>query len=138
MVRRGAKLLHAFAEAVVPRVTLVTRKAYGGAYIAMNSKSLGATAVFAWPDAEIAVMGAKAAVGILHRRKLAAAPDDEREALHATLAERAREGRRRRGQRAVELGVVDEVITPAQTRRRVAEALASAPAGRGGHGNIPL
>ena len=87
MVRRGAKLLHAFAEAVVPRVTLVTRKAYGGAYIAMNSKALGATAVFAWPDAEIAVMGAKAAVGILHRRKLAAAPDDEREALHAELAE---------------------------------------------------
>ena len=86
VVRRGAKLLHAFAEAVVPRVTLVTRKAYGGAYVAMNSKSLGATAVFAWPDAEIAVMGAKAAVGILHRRKLAAAPDDEREALHAALA----------------------------------------------------
>ena len=87
VVRRGAKLLHAFAEAVVPRVTLVTRKAYGGAYIAMNSRSLGATAVFAWPDAEIAVMGAKAAVGILHRRKLAAAPDEEREALHAQLAE---------------------------------------------------
>ena len=62
VVRRGAKLLHAFAEAVVPRVTLVTRKAYGGAYIAMNSRSLGATAVFAWPDAEVAVMGASAAV----------------------------------------------------------------------------
>ena len=59
VVRRGAKLLHAFAEAVVPRVTLVTRKAYGGAYIAMNSRSLGATAVFAWPNAEIAVMGAQ-------------------------------------------------------------------------------
>ena len=96
VVRRGAKLLHAFAEAVVPRVTLVTRKAYGGAYIAMNSKALGATAVFAWPDAEIAVMGAKAAVGILHRRKLAAAPDDERDALHAATRGRAREGRRRR------------------------------------------
>ena len=95
VVRRGAKLLHAFAEAVVPRVTLVTRKAYGGAYIAMNSKALGATAVFAWPDAEIAVMGAKAAVGILHRRKLAAAPDDEREALHAALAAGARKGGRR-------------------------------------------
>ena len=60
VVRRGAKLLHAFAEAVVPRVTLVTRKAYGGAYIAMNSRSLGATAVFAWPNAEMAVMGASA------------------------------------------------------------------------------
>ena len=137
VVRRGAKLLHAFAEAVVPRVTLVTRKAYGGAYIAMNSKALGATAVFAWPDAEIAVMGSKAAVGILHRRKLAAAPDDERDALHAALAQ---EHEKVAGgvARAIELGVVDEVITPAQTRRRVAEALASAPAGRGGHSNIPL
>ncbi len=137
VVRRGAKLLHAFAEAVVPRVTLVTRKAYGGAYIAMNSKSLGATAVFAWPGAEIAVMGAKAAVGILHRRKLAAAPEEEREALHAQLAE---EHEKVAGgvAKALELGVVDEVITPAQTRRRVAEALASAPAGRGSHGNIPL
>ena len=74
VVRRGAKLLHAFAEAVVPRVTLVTRKAYGGAYIAMNSESLGATAVFAWPDAEIAVMGAKAAVGILHRAQTGRRP----------------------------------------------------------------
>src|SRR6478752_4976467 len=137
VVRRGAKLLHAFAEAVVPRVTLVTRKAYGGAYIAMNSKSLGATAVFAWPDAEIAVMGAKAAVGILHRRKLAAAPVEQREALHAQLAaehEKVAGG----VHRAIELGVVDEVITPAQTRRRLAEALAAAPAGRGSHGNIPL
>ena len=62
MVRRGAKLLHAFAEATVPRVTLVTRKAYGGAYIAMNSRALGATRVFAWPGAEVAVMGAVAAV----------------------------------------------------------------------------
>jgi len=137
VVRRGAKLLHAFAEAVVPRVTLVTHKAYGGAYVAMNSKSLGATAVFAWPDAEIAVMGAKAAVGILHRRKLAAAPPEEREALHAKLAE---DHVKLAGgvDKAVALGFVDEVIMPAQTRRRVAEALASAPAGRGAHGNIPL
>src|ERR671914_2417118 len=87
VVRRGAKLLHAFAEAVVPRVTLVTRKAYGGAYIAMNSRSLGATAVFAWPDAEVAVMGASAAVNVLHRKKLAAAPAEERGALRASLVE---------------------------------------------------
>src|ERR671931_768318 len=79
VARRGAKLLHAFAEAVVPRVTLVTRKAFGGAYIAMNSRSLGATAVYAWPDAEVAVMAASAAVDILHRRALAATPDGERE-----------------------------------------------------------
>jgi acetyl-CoA/propionyl-CoA carboxylase carboxyl transferase subunit len=79
VVRRGAKLLHAFAESVVPRVTLVTRKSYGGAYIALNSRALGATAVFAWPDAEIAVMSAEAAVGILHRRKLAEAAEHERD-----------------------------------------------------------
>ncbi|MGH3858346.1 acyl-CoA carboxylase subunit beta [Actinokineospora sp.] len=137
VVRRGAKLLHAFAEAVVPRVTLVTRKSYGGAYIAMNSRSLGATAVFAWPEAEVAVMGAKAAVGILHRKKLAAASEDEREALHARLT--AEHERIAGGvERAMAIGVVDEVIDPKQTRQKLAEALAAAPAGRGSHGNIPL
>jgi acetyl-CoA/propionyl-CoA carboxylase carboxyl transferase subunit len=137
VVRRGAKLLHAFAEAVVPRVTLVTRKAYGGAYIAMNARALGATAVFAWPGAEVAVMGARAAVGILHRKALAAAPPGEREALHARLAE---EHERIAGGvgRALQIGVVDEVVEPAHTRRRLVEALAAAPAGRGAHGNIPL
>jgi acetyl-CoA/propionyl-CoA carboxylase carboxyl transferase subunit len=137
VVRRGAKLLHAFAEAVVPRVTLVTRKAYGGAYIAMNSRSLGATAVFAWPNAEIAVMGASAAVNILHRKRLAAAPAEKREDLRAQLIdEQAHEA----GgvNRAVEIGVVDDVIEPIETRRRIAEALAAAPAARGAHGNIPL
>jgi acetyl-CoA/propionyl-CoA carboxylase carboxyl transferase subunit len=137
VVRRGAKLLHAFAEAVVPRVTLVTRKAYGGAYIAMNSRSLGATAVFAWPNAEVAVMGASAAVNILHRKKLAAAPAEEREALRAQLIE---EQTRVAGgvNRALEIGVVDDMIKPEETRRRIAEALAAAPAARGAHGNIPL
>jgi acetyl-CoA/propionyl-CoA carboxylase carboxyl transferase subunit len=137
VVRRGAKLLHAFAEAVVPRVTLVTRKAYGGAYIAMNSRALGATAVYAWPNAEVAVMGASAAVGILHRRKLAAAEPGEREALHAQLAaehEKVAGG----VNRALEIGVVDRVVEPAETRRVLAEALAAAPPGRGAHGNIPL
>ena len=111
VVRRGAKLLHAFAEAVVPRVTLVTRKAYGGAYIAMNSRSLGATAVFAWPNAEVAVMGASAAVNILHRKKLAAAPAEKREELRAQLIE---EQMQVAGgvNRALEIGVVDDVITP--------------------------
>jgi len=137
VVRRGAKLLHAFSEAVVPRVTLVTRKAYGGAYIAMNSRALGATAVFAWPGAEVAVMGASAAVGILHRKKLAAAQPGERETLHAQLAE---EHERLAGgvARAIEIGVVDEVVEPIDTRHRLAAALAAAPAGRGAHGNIPL
>ena len=86
VVRRGAKLLHAFAEATVPRVTLVTRKAYGGAYIAMNSRSLGATRVFAWPGAEVAVMGAVAAVRILHRRRLAEVPADVRGEVEQELA----------------------------------------------------
>ena len=137
VVRRGAKLLHAFAEAVVPRVTLVTRKAYGGAYLAMNSRSLGATAVFAWPDAEIAVMGASAAVNILHRKKLAAAPADERETLRASLVEEQIRVAGGVG-RAREIGVVDDVVKPDETRRRIAEALAAAPAARGAHGNIPL
>jgi acetyl-CoA/propionyl-CoA carboxylase carboxyl transferase subunit len=137
VVRRGAKLLHAFAESVVPRVTLVTRKSYGGAYIALNSRALGATAVFAWPDAEIAVMGAEAAVGILHRKKLAAAADHERDALKISLA--AEHAKIAGGtHRAMAIGVLDEVIAPHQTRRRIAEALAMAPAGRGLHGNIPL
>ncbi|TDZ92227.1 putative propionyl-CoA carboxylase beta chain 6 [Mycobacteroides salmoniphilum] len=125
VVRRGAKLLHAFGEATVPRVTLVTRKIYGGAYIAMNSRSLGATKVFAWPDAEVAVMGAKAAVGILHKKQLAAAPADEREALHEELAlehERIAGG----VDRAIEIGVVDEEIEPSQTRAVLTRALAEA------------
>lgn len=137
VVRRGAKLLHAFAEAVVPRVTLVTRKTYGGAYIAMNSRSLGATRVFAWPSAEVAVMGHVAAVRILHRRRLAevdeaARPrvEEELAAEHAVLAGGL--------ERAQEIGVVDEVVEPAETRGALASALAAAPARRGQHGNIPL
>jgi acetyl-CoA/propionyl-CoA carboxylase carboxyl transferase subunit len=103
----------------------------------MNSRSLGATAVFAWPAAEIAVMGASAAVNVLHRKKLAAAPHEEREAVRAQLIE---EQVKTAGgvQRALEIGVVDEVIQPGETRRRIAEALAAAPAARGAHGNIPL
>jgi len=137
VVRRGAKLLHAFGEATVPRVTLVTRKIYGGAYIAMNSRSLGATKVFAWPDAEVAVMGAKAAVGILHKKKLAATPDHEREALHEELA--AEHERIAGGvDSAIEIGVVDEKIDPAHTRSKLTQALAEAPQRRGRHKNIPL
>src|SRR6266540_995894 len=84
---RFVRMCDAFGVPLVPRVTLVTRKAYGGAYIAMNSRSLGATAVFAWPTAEVAVMGASAAVNILHRKKLAAAAPEERDALRAKLVE---------------------------------------------------
>lgn len=137
VVRRGAKLLHAFAECSVPRVTLVTRKIYGGAYIAMNSRALGATAVFAWPGSEVAVMGAKAAVGILHKKTLAAAPEEEREELHERLAQEHEQIAGGVG-RAQSIGVVDEIIDPAKTRSIIAEALASAPARRGRHKNIPL
>jgi acetyl-CoA/propionyl-CoA carboxylase carboxyl transferase subunit len=137
VLRRGAKLLHAFAASVVPRVTLITRKSYGGAYIAMNSRSLGATAVLAWPDAEIAVMGAENAVNVLHRRTLAATAPDDLPAVRAALIERQR-AEAGGVERAVAIGVVDEVIDPRDTRRRLAETLAAAPAGRGHHSNIPL
>jgi acetyl-CoA/propionyl-CoA carboxylase carboxyl transferase subunit len=137
VVRRGAKLLHAFAEASVPRVTLVTRKAYGGAYIAMNSRSLGATRVLAWPDAEVAVMGAVAAVRILHRRTIASVPADQ---LHEKEAELAAEHQATVGglRRAVEIGVIDDVVSPADTRRALARAIAEAPQLKGTHANIPL
>ena len=136
-VRRGAKLLHAFGEAVVPRVTLITRRAYGGAYVAMNSKSLGATRVFAWPTAEVSVMGAVAAVRVLHRRLLADLPETQRADMELELAaehEKVSGG----VARAVEIGAVDEIIEPSHTRQALAKALASAPHRRGAHGNIPL
>lgn len=141
VVRRGAKLLHAFAECVVPRVTLVTRKTYGGAYIAMNARSLGATRVLAWPGAEVAVMGAVAAVRILHRRKLAEVAPDLRAQVEAELAT---EHERLAGgvDRAVEIGVVDEVVDPSLTRSSIAQAIDAAVqtdgVRRGHHGNIPL
>jgi acetyl-CoA/propionyl-CoA carboxylase carboxyl transferase subunit len=140
VVRRGAKLLHAFAEAVVPRVTLVTRKTYGGAYIAMNARSLGATRVFAWPRAEVAVMGAVAAIRILHRRKLADVAPELRAQVEAELA---MEHEKIAGgiERAKQIGVVDEVVEPSATRSALAAAIAAAEVGglvRGRHGNIPL
>ena len=137
IVRRGAKLLHAFAGSVVPRATVVTRKAYGGAYIAMNSRSLGANAVFAWPSAEIDVMGPVAAVRILHRRALAETPEKDRPAVEAELAAAHLE---QVGDvhRAVALGIVDEVIPPKQTRSKLAGAIESARSGRGHRDNVPL
>jgi acetyl-CoA/propionyl-CoA carboxylase carboxyl transferase subunit len=136
-VRRGAKLLHAFGESVVPRVTLITRRAYGGAYVAMNSKSLGATRVFAWPQAEVSVMGAVAAVRVLHRRLLADIPAEQREFMELELAaehEKVSGG----VLKAIEIGAVDEMVSPAQTRSALAKTIANAPHRRGTHGNIPL
>jgi acetyl-CoA carboxylase carboxyltransferase component len=138
VIRHGAKLLHAFSEAVVPKVTVVLRKAYGGAYICMNSKDLGADLTFAWPDAEIGIMGPKQAVGVVHRRALAEAEDfeGERDRLAAEYADEHVSA-----EVAARMGFIDELVEPHDTRRRLAGALAalSGPGrcGNGG-GNIPL
>jgi acetyl-CoA carboxylase carboxyltransferase component len=138
VIRHGAKLVHAFAECVVPRVTVVLRKGFGGAVIAMNSKQLGADVVFAWPQAQLGVMGSKQAVEIINRREIAAAEDPGR-ATDALASAYARE-HLVVGAAAAE-GFVDEIILPHETRARVSDALATfeqaawrAPAG----GNIPL
>jgi acetyl-CoA carboxylase carboxyltransferase component len=138
VIRHGAKLLHAFSEAVVPKVTVVLRKAYGGAYICMNSKDLGADLTFAWPDAEIGIMGPKQAVGVVHRRALAEAEDfeAERDRLAAEYADEHVSA-----EAAARMGFIDELVEPHDTRRRLAGALTalSGPGrcGNGG-GNIPL
>jgi acetyl-CoA carboxylase carboxyltransferase component len=120
VIRFGATLVHAFAQATVPRLTVVLRKAFGGAFITMNSKDLGADYVFAWPQAEIGVMGARPAVGIIHRRELAAADDPaaERDALAQRYADQ-----HLRPQVAAAAGYVDELISTEATRPRVAWAL---------------
>jgi propionyl-CoA carboxylase beta chain len=140
IIRHGAKLLYAFAEATVPRITIITRKAYGGAFLVMNSRAVRADVVFAWPTAQIAVMGAAGAVNVIHRREIAAAPDAD--------AERARltdeyEERFSNPYIAAERGMVDDVIEPRETRPRVVHALEmlrnkreSMPPKK--HGNIPL
>jgi acetyl-CoA carboxylase carboxyltransferase component len=122
VIRHGAKLVHAFAEASVPKVTVVLRKAFGGAFIAMNSRDLGADYVFAWPQAQLGVMGAKQAVGIVARRDIAAADDPA--AHRDQLADAYADEHLSAGAAAAE-GHVDEVIHPADTRRRLCEALAS-------------
>ena len=142
IVRHGAKLAFAYAEATVPRVCVVLRKAYGGAYIVMDCKSMGNDCALAWPQAEIAVMGAKGAVEIIHRRALLSAEDDHRSGLREQLeADYAEEHLSPRV--AAERGYVDAVVDPAGTRLAVAEALLALttkrerPARRR-HDNIPL
>src|SRR6202012_3496573 len=117
VIRAGASFVHAFAEATVPRITVILRKAFGGAFITMNSKDLGADYVFAWPQAEIGIMGAKPAVGVIHRRQLAAA--DDAEAERARLAPEYAETQLHSGVAAAR-GFVDELIVPEQTRARLA------------------
>ena len=115
IITHGAKLLYAFSEATVPRITVITRKAYGGAFDVMNSKSIGSDLNFAWPTAEIAVMGAKGATEILHRADLG---DDDKIAQHTADYEE----RFANPFVAAQRGFVDEVINPRSTRRRIARS----------------
>jgi acetyl-CoA carboxylase carboxyltransferase component len=122
VIRFGATLVHAFSEATVPRVTVILRKAFGGAFITMNSKDLGADYVFAWPNAEIGVMGASPAVGIIHRREIAAAEDPvaARDRFASGYADE-----QLRPEVAAAAGYVDELIAPSETRSRLGWALRS-------------
>jgi acetyl-CoA carboxylase carboxyltransferase component len=120
VIRHGAALVRAFAAARSPRVSVVMRKAFGGAFITMNSKDLGANATFAWPRAEIGIMSPRSAVEIIHRRRLLETEYPEREA--ASLARRYARNHVS-AQTALSLGVIDAVIEPCDTRSRVADAL---------------
>ncbi|HUO71598.1 MAG TPA: carboxyl transferase domain-containing protein [Solirubrobacteraceae bacterium] len=120
VIRHGASLVRAFAAARVPKLTVVLRKSYGGAYITMNSRDLGADVVLAWPDAELGIMSARAAVGIVHRRELSAASDAEAE--RARLAD-AYATQHLRASAAAAAGFVDEIIDPVDTRARLSWAL---------------
>jgi acetyl-CoA carboxylase carboxyltransferase component len=138
VIRHGAKLVHAFAEARVPKLTVVLRKSFGGAHIAMNSKQLGADLVLAWPGATLGVMGAEQAVGVIHRRRLSAVADPagQRQVLAADYAHE-----HLNISHAAELGFVDEVIEPGETRDRLIAGLAllrRSGSGRPPAGNIPL
>jgi acetyl-CoA/propionyl-CoA carboxylase carboxyl transferase subunit len=137
VLRRGAKLLHAYAGARVPRLTVITRKAFGGAFIAMGSKGLGADKVFAWPGAQVDVMGATAAVEVLNRRELAAEKDPASRAALVLRLAAEHEATTGGLARAVECGAVDEVIEPADTRAVLLAALAELPNRRGKRPNGP-
>jgi propionyl-CoA carboxylase beta chain len=140
IITNGAKLLYAFCEATVPRITVITRKAYGGAYDVMNSKHIGADMNYAWPSAEIAVMGAKGAAEIIFKREIVTAEDPEakwreKEQQYATIFANP--------YRAAERGFIDEVIAPAETRIKLIHAfkmlenkVVNNPKKK--HGNIPL
>ena len=140
IIRHGAKLLFAFAEATVPKLTVITRKAYGGAYCVMSSKHIRTDANFAWPTAEIAVMGPEGAVNILYKREIDAAGDKD-----AARAKRVAEFKEKFANPyvAASRGYVDEVIRPRATRPKLIQALAALDSKRDRnppkkHGNIPL
>ena len=139
-IRHGAKLLYAFSEATVPKITVVTRKAYGGAYVVMSSKYLGTDVTYAWPSAEIAVMGADGAVNILYKKQIAAAsnPLEERKRLVAEYREKFSSP-----YYAAKAGYVDDIIEPKETRPKIISSLAAlrdkfsaAPPRK--HGNMPV
>jgi propionyl-CoA carboxylase beta chain len=140
IIRHGAKLIYAYAEATVPKISIITRKAYGGAYIVMGSKHLRADVNLVWPSAEIAVMGAEGAVNIIYRGEITAAddPDKTRRELVVDYQEKFTNP-----YIAASRGFVDDVIDPADTRSRIVRALEmlqnkrdTLPAKK--HGNIPL
>jgi acetyl-CoA carboxylase carboxyltransferase component len=140
VIRHGAKLLYAYCEATVPRIQVIVRKAYGGAYIVMDSRSVGTDLSFAWPSNEIAVMGAEGAVNVLFRKELAASPnpDELRAELVGEYAEQLMHSHY-----AAERGLVDDVIEPADTRIAVARGLQMLRTKRmrpvqRKHGNLPL
>ena len=140
IIRHGAKLLYAFAEATVPKLTVITRKAYGGAYDVMNSKHIGADLNLAWPNAEIAVMGAKGACNIIFKGEIskAADPEGKRQELTDRYAETFANP-----YVAAELGYIDAVIYPSETRAHLLRGLAAvsgkrSPRPKRKHGNIPL
>ncbi|NMD27343.1 MAG: acyl-CoA carboxylase subunit beta [Chloroflexi bacterium] len=140
VIRHGAKVLFAYSEAVVPKVSVVTRKAYGGAYVVMSSKYLGTDITFAWPSAEIAVMGAEGAANILYRKQISEAEDPaaERKRLEDEYRQKYLNP-----YAAARAGYIDEVIEPAQTRQKLIEALESLSnkvesAAPRKHGNMPL
>jgi acetyl-CoA carboxylase carboxyltransferase component len=140
IIRHGAKLLYAYCEATVPRIQVIIRKAYGGAYVVMNSKSIGADLAFAWPTAELAVMGPQGAVEIVYRRELQQAADPV--ARRAELVEQYTE-RYANPYAAAERGYVDDVIDPAETRRKIVQGLRMLATKREElprrkHGNVPL
>ena len=140
IIRHGAKLLYAYCEATIPRLTVIVRKAYGGAYLVMNARGIRADMVFAWPSAEIAVMGAQGAVNVIFRRDIqeAASEEDKRSELIMDYEEKFNNP-----YRAAELGLVDEVIEPGETRVKLIRALEMLRTKREHlpqkkHGNIPL
>lgn len=140
IITHGAKLLFAFSEATVPRITVITRKAYGGAYCVMNSKHIGADVNYAWPSAEIAVMGAKGAAEIIFKRQISSAEDPEKKWLEK---EKEYSDKFANPYRAAERGFIDEVIEPAETREKLIFAFKmlenkAAKLPKKKHGNIPL